>query len=92
MFKNAIELYEPINVYKPVADGIGIVDGALVYMSYPGLSFLKIPFPTRMTVVTLSSGALWLHSPTGYDETLAAQLQDMGKIAHIVSPNVIHPP
>ncbi len=90
MFKDTVALYEPINVYKPMAEGIGIVDGPLVYMAYPGLSFLKIPFPTRMTVVKLSSGELWLHSPTEYKEDLAASLQAMGKVTHIISPNVIH--
>jgi hypothetical protein len=90
MFKNAIALYEPINTYKPMADGIGVVDGPLVYMSYPGLSFFSIPFPTRMTVVRLSNGTLWLHSPTAYDEQLAVKLKEMGDIAHLVSPNAIH--
>jgi hypothetical protein len=59
-------------------------------MSYPGLSFLKIPFPTRMTVVRLRSGDLWLHSPTAYTPELAAELEKMGRITHLVSPNLIH--
>jgi len=90
MFADAISLYEPIDRYKPLADGIGIVDGPLVYMTYPGLKFLKIPFPTRMTVVKLASGELWLHSPIAYDETLAQALTAMGPIRHLVSPNKIH--
>ena len=89
-FKNEVSLYEPINTYKPVAEGIGMVDGPLVYMAYPGLSFLKIPFTTRMTVVRLSNGDLWLHSPTAYTEELADALSKLGRIAHLVSPNFIH--
>lgn len=90
MFKNAISLYQPINLYKPFSEGIGIVDGSLVYMSYPGISFFKIPFPTRMTVVKLTNGDLWLHSPISYEEGLARNLLAMGTVRHIVSPNKIH--
>ena len=67
-----IALYEPINIYKPWGDGIGIVDGPLAYMSYPGLPLLHFPFPTRMTVVTLQNGDLWLRSPTAYTPELDA--------------------
>ena len=80
MFKNAIALYEPINTYKPLADNIGTVDGPLAYMSYPGLPFLSIPFPTRMTVVNLANGDLWLHSPTAYTPELAGTLSQMGRV------------
>lgn len=90
MFEKAVALYEPINAYKPIADGIGTVDGPLVSMAYPGFPFLSIPFPTRMTVVRLGDGALWLHSPVAYDEGLARDLSEKGRIAHLVSPNLIH--
>jgi hypothetical protein len=90
MFADAISLYEPIDRLKPLAEGIGIVDGPLVYMTYPGLKFLKIPFPTRMTVVKLATGELWLHSPIAYDAKLAEALSAMGPIRHLVSPNKIH--
>ncbi|MGA9421418.1 MAG: DUF4336 domain-containing protein [Rhodanobacteraceae bacterium] len=85
-----IALYEPINVYKPLAERIGIVDGPLVYMSYPGLPFLHFPFPTRMTVARLQRGDLWLHSPTAWTPELAKALSTLGRIAHLVSPNPLH--
>jgi hypothetical protein len=47
-------LYEPINVYKPVAPNIGIVDGPFEYLTAGGVK-LPLPFTTRMTVVRLSS-------------------------------------
>ncbi|MFY9642836.1 MAG: DUF4336 domain-containing protein [Rhodomicrobium sp.] len=90
MFESAVALYEPINTYKPIGEGIGIADGPLVFMSYPGFSFLKIPFPTRMTIVRLASGELWLHSPTAFDAGLADMLSAMGPIRHLVSPNKLH--
>ena len=47
-------LYEPINVYKPVAANIGIVDGPFEYLTVGGAK-LPLPFTTRMTVVRLSN-------------------------------------
>jgi hypothetical protein len=82
-------LYEPINVYKPVAPGIGIVDGPFEYLTVAGIR-LPLPFTTRMTVVRLSDGALFLHSPIKYDRKLANELQGLGTIRHLVSPNQFH--
>lgn len=90
MFADAVSLYEPINRVKPLAEDISIVDGPLVYMTYPVLSFLKIPFPTRMCVVRLTSGELWVHSPIAYDAELAEALRSIGPIRHLVSPNPLH--
>ena len=45
-----------------------------------------------MTVVQLRSGDLLLHSPIAFDTTLAKQLQSMGAIRHLVSPNQFHTP
>jgi hypothetical protein len=90
MTAGRMPLYEPINVCKPLAGGIGIVDGPLVYMSYPGLPFLRMPFPTRMTVVRLATGDVWLHSPIAYDPALARAVSAVGPVRHLVSPNKIH--
>jgi hypothetical protein len=90
MFVNSISLYEPIKQYKPIADCIGLVDGPLVHMSYPGLSFIKIPFPRQMTVIQLSNGDSSLHSPIAYQAELANAIEAMGPIRHIVRPNEIH--
>jgi hypothetical protein len=54
-------LYEPINVYKPVAPNIGIVDGPFECLTVGGVR-MPLPFTTRMTVVRLSNGDLFLHA------------------------------
>jgi hypothetical protein len=51
---------------------------------------LPLPFSTRMTVVRLKNGDLFLHSPVAFDTTLAGRLQSMGRIRHLVSPNQFH--
>jgi hypothetical protein len=82
-------LYEPINVYKPLALDIGIIDGPFEYLTIGGVR-LPLPFTTRMTVVRLSSGDLLLHSPIKLDERLANELQRLGRVRHLVSPNQFH--
>jgi Domain of unknown function (DUF4336) len=82
-------LYEPINVFKPMGPDIGIVDGPFEHLTVGGVT-LPLPFTTRMTVVRLSSGDLFLHSPIKFDEGLASELQRMGAIRHLVSPNQFH--
>ena len=82
-------LYELINVYKPLAPDIGIVDGPLEYLTVGGIR-LPLPFTTRMTVVRLSNGDIFLHSPIKFDERLAKELQGLGRIRHLVSPNQFH--
>lgn len=80
--------YDPINTLKPVAPDIWIVDGPEIAMSYAGGG--TIPFTTRMTVARLPDGSLWLHSPTELTERLAAQIDALGPVRHIVAPNRIH--
>ena len=82
-------LYEPINVYKPLAADLGIVDGPLEYLTVAGIR-LPLPFTTRMTVVRLSNADLFLHSPIKFDERLADELRRLGTVRHLVSPNQFH--
>ncbi|MBI3800191.1 MAG: DUF4336 domain-containing protein [Deltaproteobacteria bacterium] len=47
-------------------------------------------FTSRMTVVRLTNGALFLHSPVTLDTNLQAELQQLGTVAFIVAPNLLH--
>jgi hypothetical protein len=82
-------LYEPINVCKLVAPNIRIVDGPFEYLTVGGVK-LPLPFTTRMTVVRLSNGDLFLHSPIKFDGRLANELLGLGAVRHLVSPNQFH--
>lgn len=75
--------YPPLDVLKPVADGVWIVDSG-------PLRALGIPLPVRMTVVRLHDGGLWLHSPTHYDARLHWDIAALGPIRHLVAPNIAH--
>jgi Domain of unknown function (DUF4336) len=79
--------YPPLNTLKPVAEGLWIVDGPIIRFGVPGLKF---PFPTRMTVVRLAAGGLFVHSPTPLTPELGAELAQEGQVRFIIGPNRIH--
>ena len=56
----------------------------------PVVSFLGFPYPTRMAVVRLASGELWLWSPVAWSEALGEALDALGPVAHLVAPNKLH--
>lgn len=80
-------LYQPLNVLKPVAAGLWLVDGPMIGMAVPGG---RLAFPTRMTVVRLADGGLWCHSPIAADDALFSALDALGPVRHLVSPNKLH--
>ena len=53
-------------------------------------SFLGMHLGTRMTVVRLAGGGLWLHSPVAMSADLRQELDALGPVRHIVCPNLYH--
>ena len=49
-----------------------------------------LPFTTRMTVVRLESGGLWLHSPVRPTPERNRAVDQLGPVEHLVAPNKIH--
>lgn len=87
MADDAFAPYAPLNVLKAVADDVWIVDGPEIQFGYFGL---KLPFPTRMTIVRLAGGALWLHSPTQPTGPLLEAVRALGPVRFLIAPNTIH--
>jgi hypothetical protein len=75
--------YPPLDVPKPVADRVWIVDSG-------PMRVLGLPLPVRMTVLKLVGGGLILHSPTRFEPNLKRALERLGPIRHLVAPNVGH--
>ena len=75
--------YPPLDVLKPVAPDLWIVD------SGPKRAF-GIPLPLRMTVIRLSNGDLFLHSPTRFEDGLRHEMQSLGRIRHLIAPDIAH--
>ncbi|WP_109077993.1 DUF4336 domain-containing protein [Aggregatibacter kilianii] len=83
-----IYLYRPLHTLKPVAENIWIADGDIIHMRFP--LGIQIPFSTRMTIVRLRDGGLWCHSPITPMPSLLAEINALGEVRHLVSPNKIH--
>ena len=72
----------PAQALDPLAENVWAVKRRL--------RFLGAEVGTRMTVVRLNAGGLWLHSPVPLSNELAKQLADLGPIRHLVAPNRMH--
>ncbi len=57
----------------------------------PELVFAGAPMNTRMTVVRLESGALWIHSPIALTDVVTEFIESLGgDVCAIVAPNKFH--
>lgn len=56
----------------------------------PTVSVARFAYPTRMIVVRLSNGALFVWSPTALSSELRAAIDSLGPVQHIVAPNTLH--
>ena len=82
-----LKTYEPTHTLKQVGDNIWIVDGSVIKMNF---LFIKVPFTTRMTIIRLSNGKLWCHSPIEPHAELFKEINGLGEVAYLISPNKIH--
>jgi hypothetical protein len=79
--------YPPLNTLKRAADEVWLVDGPVIRFGPPGL---KMPFPTRMTIVRMRAQDLFIHSPTALTPELKAEVIKLGQPRWIIAPNRIH--
>lgn len=56
----------------------------------PEVSFFGFPYPTRMAVIRLAGGNLFIWSPIALTPGLKAQVQALGSVRHLISPNKLH--
>jgi hypothetical protein len=52
--------------------------------------FLGFRYPTRMAIVRLTDGTVWVWSPIALTPDLERAVDTIGPVRHIVSPNKIH--
>jgi hypothetical protein len=62
---------------------IWFADGGIV-------SFKGFDYPTRMAVVRMADGGLWLWSPVAKTAAIETGVRALGPVRHIVSPNKLH--
>jgi hypothetical protein len=68
---------------EQIGDEIWIANG-------PTVPFYGFPYPTRMTLVRLDDGEIWVWSPVELDAQLRSEVGALGPVRHLVSPNKIH--
>lgn len=68
---------------RSLAEGLWVIDHPF---AMPG----GIAIGTRSTIVRLSSGGLWLHSPGPLSTSARAWLEANGPVEAIVAPNLLH--
>lgn len=67
----------------PLGEGLFVVDG-------PTVRDLGIPFDTRMSIVRLRDGAIWISSPVATSYTVLAAITALGPVRYLVSPTPRH--
>ena len=68
---------------EPLGSNLWFADGGIV-------SFMGFAYPTRMVIVRLACGGLWLWSPIEKTVKLEKEIRALGPVRHIVSPNKLH--
>lgn len=56
----------------------------------PTVSVAGFDYPTRMIVIRLSDGTLFVWSPTALVKGLKTAVDQLGSVRHIVAPNTLH--
>jgi hypothetical protein len=87
MSQDAYVPYAPLQTLKPFADEVWIADGPEIGFRYFGFD---LPVPTRMTIVRLTGGELWIHSPIAWSDDLGAAIEKLGSVAYLIAPNTLH--
>jgi hypothetical protein len=70
-------------VLESFTSDVWVADGGIV-------SFHGFDYPTRMVIVRLADGGLWLWSPIQKNAEIEDAVRALGPVRHIVSPNKLH--
>lgn len=68
----------------PFGTGIWLADGPQI------TAMAGFHYPTRMCVIRLADGGLWLWSPVHLCPDLADAVRSLGPVRHLVAPNSLH--
>jgi hypothetical protein len=61
-----------------------------VWVEVRGAKFFGVECGTRMTVVRLASGGLFVHSPVALDDATRRAVDDLGEVRAVVAPSLFH--
>jgi hypothetical protein len=56
----------------------------------PDVAVLGFHYPTRMAIIRLSDGGLFISSPIRLSNSLRAEVEAVGQVRHMIAPNSLH--
>ena len=68
---------------EQIHDALWVAEGEIV-------SFFGIAYPTRSVIARLNNSDLWVWSPVKLTTTLRIEVDRLGPVRHLVSPNKLH--
>ena len=68
---------------QPFGEEIWLADG-------PTTAVAGFRYPTRMAVIRLSGGALFIWSPTQLSDELRTAVDALGEVRYLIAPNSLH--
>jgi hypothetical protein len=74
---------EDQDMLEQVHESLWVVEGAIV-------SFFGVAYPTRSVIARFENGDLWVWSPVKLSADLRSELDRLGSVRHLVSPNKLH--
>ena len=69
-------------IFQPLAANLWVTERAQ--------RFLSIEMGTRMAVIRLDDGSLFVHSPVALGNATRSELDELGPVRHVVAPNRYH--
>jgi hypothetical protein len=70
-------------VLEAIGERIWLTEGEIV-------NFYGFPYSTRAVIAALNDGGLWVWSPIALTPALRAEIDRLGAVTHLVSPNKLH--
>lgn len=71
-------------ILRPFAPDLWIAEGPVLNFS------AGFAYPTRMAAIRLADGSLFIWSPVAMNAALKAEIDALGRVACLVSPNLLH--
>jgi hypothetical protein len=68
---------------EPIGKDIWIVDGGEI-------RFMGLRLGTRSTIIRLTDGMVWVHSPVQFSSALAEEIDAIGSVQYLIAPNLYH--
>jgi hypothetical protein len=81
------------NELRPVPNGTPVLQhfGEDIWIADgPSVRFMFVPLPTRMIVVKLGDGSLWINSPVAASRETLDQIEAVDPVRYLVAPTTLH--